>query len=747
MLCYVPPPANFHVMIVDDDVSVRDMLTELFRTEGFETSACADGHAALAAANTIRPDLVLLDYRMPGMDGLDVCRRLREKYDELDAPIIIMMTGNVAEKHKTGQMQRGFMTGANDYFIKPFELDNLLARVRSWLRLKQVQNDLARQVIDRQRQLAREQDYNQAILAAMADALLVIDSDGIIRKCNKRAGELLGYVENSLPGQSLEKLLSKNRSSIADIPLAKILTHDTHDLDVILHTLDNRRVPVSISSAHMPAAPGSNADTVLVIRDISERKRLQQEQRNYALKLEAEVEKRTREIRNTEERYRTLFKSIDQPLMVSDMNSTVSDCNKACETFTGLTHEQVIGMNACQVLCKRVNCPGYREIMDRVNLIGSHQHECLALGESGTEKPITIIVSTISSENNDLQQMLWIVIDRSEHEEMEAMAARTREYARHMLERMGSYRHMVGRSRKFQQVLEFVKTAAAAAAPVLILGRSGTGKEVTARAIHNASERREKPFVILDCATVQASLLESELFGHEKGAFTGAATAKPGIVEIADNGTLFVDEIGEMPLPLQAKLLRVLERGEFRRLGSVQDRKVDLRVISATNRDLEVEVRRKKFRQDLFFRLNVLSITLPNLRERKEDIPMLAQHCLDTSKVTMGSTKRIRNDAMAMLQKYDWPGNIRELGNVIERAVILSGSNRYITAEHLPPELRKKTAATLSLQPVISLEQAEADCVSRALAATGNSQTEAAKLLGISRMTLWRKMQKHGLGK
>jgi transcriptional regulator with PAS, ATPase and Fis domain len=249
----------------------------------------------------------------------------------------------------------------------------------------------------------------------------------------------------------------------------------------------------------------------------------------------------------------------------------------------------------------------------------------------------------------------------------------------------------------------------------------------------------------MDCAVLQGSLLESELFGHQKGAFTGATGAKAGLVEVADGGTLFVDEIGEMPLELQSKLLRVLEHGEYRRVGSVQDEKVDIRVIAATNRDLAAEVKKRRFRADLYYRLNVLSIVLPPLGERIEDIPLLTRHFLENSRVAFTGKKRLTADTLRCLEAYEWPGNIRELANVVERAIILSGTQAALRPEHLPPDIRNARRHPAQRLQGRSLEEAEKEAIAAALAASGGHKTRTAAILGIARITLREKMAKYGL--
>ena len=291
---------------------------------------------------------------------------------------------------------------------------------------------------------------------------------------------------------------------------------------------------------------------------------------------------------------------------------------------------------------------------------------------------------------------------------------------------------MIGNSAAMQEVYRFIERAARQNSTVLIRGESGTGKELVARALHANSPRASQPFVAVNCAALTESLLESELFGHEKGAFTGAVSAKKGRIEIADGGTLFLDEIAELAPSLQAKLLRVLQEREFERVGGTRPLKVNIRVIAATNRDLEQQMERGAFRQDLFFRLNVVTVNIPPLRERKEDVLPLAQyfvakHCRQATL----HVKTISPEAQVFLLQYDWPGNVRELENAMERGVVL-GSAGVIRAEDLPEVLvETEPAPGHAAQYHEAVRQAKKDVIAKALERTGGSYTEAAKLLGI----------------
>jgi len=309
----------------------------------------------------------------------------------------------------------------------------------------------------------------------------------------------------------------------------------------------------------------------------------------------------------------------------------------------------------------------------------------------------------------------------------------------YLKEEIESHYDMVwGESTEMKKIRELASKVAEAKSTILIQGESGTGKQVLARAIHNLSPRRSKPFVYVNCVALSEQLLESDLFGHEKGAFTGAYQRKKGRLETAHTGTVFLDEIGDITPVIQTKFLHFLESGEFERVGGTQPLKVDVRIIAATNRDLTQRVEEKKFREDLFFRLNVIAITLPPLRMRKEDIPVLADHFLQ--KFNQELQKRMDSidpAALEILSDHNWPGNIRELQNVLERAVVLAPSET-VTTDLLPPQLGQRRKEDIS--PGIPLEDAikrfKKEFISQTLSLTQNNQSQAARILGIQRTYL-----------
>ncbi|HTN51563.1 MAG TPA: sigma-54 dependent transcriptional regulator [Anaeromyxobacter sp.] len=313
---------------------------------------------------------------------------------------------------------------------------------------------------------------------------------------------------------------------------------------------------------------------------------------------------------------------------------------------------------------------------------------------------------------------------------------------------------LIGRSPAIEEVRQMVEKVAPARTTVLVTGESGTGKEVVARAIHRRGGRQDQPFVAINCGAIPEGLIESELFGHEKGSFTGASEARAGLFEVAGSGTLFLDEVGDLPPPVQVKLLRALQERRIRRVGGSRDLPVAARIVAATNRDLAVEVQAGRFREDLYYRLNVIQLRMPALRERREDLPAFLDHLLARFAAELGKPRpRVSPEAERILLAHDWPGNVRELANVVERAVTLA-SGEVIDVPVLPPNLRGRSAepaGTLAL-PEAGLDlQAHLDAIERAileqaLARTGGVKTEAARLLSLTFRSLRYRLAKYGIG-
>ena len=344
-------------------------------------------------------------------------------------------------------------------------------------------------------------------------------------------------------------------------------------------------------------------------------------------------------------------------------------------------------------------------------------------------------------------QRLRILLDKAAERQH---ALREVKSLRRQLRDRGAFGGMIGASPEMRKIYQVVEQAAPTTASVLITGESGTGKELVAQTVHALSPRGQMPYVPINCAAIPETLLESEIFGHEKGAFTGAMERRQGVFELADRGTIFLDEIAEMTPPTQVKLLRVLQERRFRRLGGRVETPVDVRVIAATNQDPMQAVRDGKLREDLYYRLNVFAIALPPLRDRKEDLPLLTQAFIAEFADRNGkAVKAISGDAMRKLEQYHWPGNVRELRNVIERATILA-EGEFVEVKHLPPLGVMPVAPSgsgMTLEPGITVEEAERRLIVLTLEHTRDNKTRAAEILGISLKTLHNKLNRLGLRK
>ena len=303
--------------------------------------------------------------------------------------------------------------------------------------------------------------------------------------------------------------------------------------------------------------------------------------------------------------------------------------------------------------------------------------------------------------------------------------------------------NIIGESAAMKKVFSIIEKVSASDATVLILGESGTGKELIATTIHYQSRRKDKPLIKVNCAALSETLIESELFGHEKGAFTGAIRRKPGRFELANGGTIFLDEIGDIPLSTQTKLLRVIQEKTFERVGGTDTLSIDVRLLAATNKNLEEEVKAGRFREDLYYRLNVIPLVIPPLRERREDIPELVDFAMNKCRNRLTKTVRFSKDALSALMQYDYPGNVRELENIVERGATLAASD-VIENDDLPSVIFKKTENTGSLSLAEVAAGAEKEHIIRILAQAGGNKTKAAEMLGISRKTLWEKMNTYG---
>lgn len=445
-----------------------------------------------------------------------------------------------------------------------------------------------------------------------------------------------------------------------------------------------------------------------------------------------------------QERLQMILESVQDGICVVDRSGEVTYVNPSYLRIVHKTPEMVVGQNVFETAADGNRCAVLRSGIAR---IGSIRHKKDGTTIVANVDPIFVdgeiagVVSVIKdiTEIQTLMERLSQVSAKAEYLEQELL--RTKKTAQ-------AFANYIGKSGKVVDVLALASKAADSSANVLIRGESGTGKEVIAEGIHYASGRRRGPFIRVNCGAIPGALLESELFGHEKGAFTGAVRRKLGKFELANHGTIFLDEIGELDKNLQVKLLRVLQQKEFDRVGGEETIHVDVRIIAATNRDLEAMVREGTFRDDLYYRLNVIPIILPPLRDRPDDIPLLVEHFIEKiSKENKKDVRGITPDAMQMFMHYRWPGNVRELENVIERVITLMDTD-LITAAMLPSYIKGDIAGrevqSLADDTVLPWEEYEKQIIANALR-QGTSFNGAAKLLRISHKTVAAKARKYGL--
>jgi len=480
-----------------------------------------------------------------------------------------------------------------------------------------------------------------------------------------------------------------------------------------------------------------------MVSDLHNSKKEEENLKEANLKLEALL-------RESEERFRDLFEEAPIAYVHEGLDSRFIKANKAALRILGVKPEQVPYMYGKKMAPNTPEAQKrMKEAFESVGRGTDTSGVILELVNQENGKPIFIQWwSNPDKGGNFTRTMFLDITDRVLMEQEQARLKAQNQYLQEEIKLNNNFEEIVSHNKKFHKVLQRIEQVASTDATVLILGESGTGKELLARAVHNISQRSKRPLIKINCANLQADLIESELFGHEKGAFTGAYERKIGRFELADNGTLFLDEIGELPLLLQSKLLRVLQEGEFERLGNPNTIKVNVRIIAATNRNLEEAIAKKEFREDLFYRINVFPIYSPPLRERKEDIPLLVQHFVKKYQSKMGrDIKNIPESILKKLQEYDWPGNIRELENIVERALILSTGDTLEDGDWIPSsklELASHSGKALPLK-LLDMEKEHILTILKKTNWKVSGEKGAAKILGLNPTTLESKMKKLGI--
>jgi two-component system response regulator HydG len=615
------------VLVIDDEHSTLSMLRLLLRAYGYTVLTADTGEGGLDMFHREAPHIVLVDIRMPGMNGIEVLKQVKERDPAVE---VIVITGH----GDMGIAIQALQHDASDFINKPIQKDVLKVALRR-----------AEEKISLKKQL---EDYTHNLEAKVQEATAELAKSCRQLETLYEISQMVGEMQ-SLRG--IIELLQDKIQSITRLRCEALLV------------LNTQRNAVVGCNDH-PEAVSVGDELVASIRDLDEPRRLSGEERKQVVLLRSQPETET---------------LLMLPILKKD--------------------EPTVGAAL-------------------VSLPADEPDDDLRL--------VTFLLSQAAG-----------AIRRSVLQEEELRALRQ------IVEVRQQFGDLIGRHEKMEEIYRLVANVADSDATVLIQGESGTGKELIARRIHEVSSRREGPFVVINCAAYPQTLLESELFGHEKGAFTGATYSRKGSFELAHGGTIFLDEVGEIPTEAQVKLLRVLQFMEFQRLGSETQIKVDVRVLAATSKNLRREIEDDNFREDLYYRLHVIPVTVPPLRERMSDLPLLANHFL--AKFSTRSNKSVLDiepEAMNILLNYHWPGNIRELENVMEHACILA-KRESVTVSELPAYLQETFGRAPENRE--SLRDVEKQHLLKMLKECQGNKNQAARRLKISRSTLYRKLEHYGL--
>jgi PAS domain S-box-containing protein len=557
------------------------------------------------------------------------------------------------------------------------------------------------------------------------DGIAVIGKECNIIVFNEAASRITGYTEDDVVGENCKILFDEGSDGMNF--LKESLRDNRAFTNLAFNIKTKKESKKNVLASITPIVRNENViSAVLVFRDTKE-----------MLNLAEELEERTTELIDQKNKLDAIFNSNIEGTFTIDDGWNVTSFNAAAEKITGYKESEAIGKKCWQIfnstICRN-GCHMEQTMKKGKPTIGN---ELEIISKPGRRVPIRVNSAILINNKNEKIGAVETFIDISEIKNL----------SEHLDERF-KYENIVGKNKEIKQIINVLESVSQTDSSVLITGESGTGKELAARAIHLNSHRRTGPFTAVNCSAFAESLIESELFGHEKGAFTGAIKSKVGRFELANGGTLFLDEIGDLSITVQTKLLRVLETREIERVGSNKPIKIDTRIIAATNKNLEREIEAGRFREDLYYRINVMNIQLPPLRERKDDLPILVNHFIEkfNSKFER-NIKHFSSSAFDILMDYNWPGNIRELENVIEHCFVLCDSD-IIQIEHLPKRLREREFNTIQGSDTNNfnhIKDAERNIIINTLKKHNGNRSKTAEELNIHPTTLWRKMKKFNL--
>lgn len=554
------------------------------------------------------------------------------------------------------------------------------------------------------------------------DGIAVIGRDLKIIVFNEAASRISGYAEDEIIGADASLLFGGSAGDINFI--IESLENNRVFTNLSINIIDKKRIVKNVLVSITPITKDKNVlSVVFVFRDTKE-----------MLNLSDELEEKTLELIDQKNKLDAIFNSNIEGTFTIDNEWNITSFNTSAEKITGYKRNEALGKKCWNIfnssLCRN-GCHMEQTLQKGKPMIGN---ELEIVHKGGKIIPIRVNSGILLNNKNENIGAVETFIDISE---IRNLSAHLNEFFK--------YENIVGRNKEIKQIITVLESVAQTDSSVLVTGESGTGKELAARAIHINSPRKPGPFITVNCSAFVESLIESELFGHEKGSFTGAIKTKIGKFELAQGGTLFMDEIGDLSAAVQTKLLRVLETREFERVGGNKTYTMDARIIAATNKNLENEISSGRFREDLFYRINVININLPPLRERKDDLPLLVTHFIEEfNKKFDKKIKQFSSPAYDILMEYDWPGNIRELENVIEHCFILC-NNDIIQVDCLPKRLREKNEVKSDItasKSKLSFKDAEKDLIISVLEKNNWNRAKAANELRINPSTLWRKMKR-----
>jgi PAS domain S-box-containing protein len=567
--------------------------------------------------------------------------------------------------------------------------------------------------------------FYPTILESIAEGIVVIGLDRKIIFANKMARDLIGMVNEPLEGIPCNSVIKTDLCS-KQCPLDSANTASScasYFMNINLYKRNNSSVPLCLNVAPMHDNKGNVVGFIENFRPMSE-----------AVKAIESLKQNNILLAQEKDKVDSIIESLADGVFTVDRKLRITSFSKGMENLTGLKDSDVIG-STCDEVLSGDNCAGncpFADTLERGYGLANIRERIA--GKHGNTIPVFISTAFLKDSSGNME-LIATVKDLSEIERL-----------RKDVNERYHFSNITGKSSRMQQIFELIEVLSDADCATLIEGESGTGKELVSRAIHHESYRRNRPFIKVNCSAIVEGLFESELFGHVKGAFSGAIRDKVGKFELADGGVIFLDEIAEMPFSLQPKLLRVLQDMEFERVGDNKTRKIDVRVIAATNKNLADEIAANRFRQDLYYRLCVVPITMPPLRERKEDIPLLIRHFLKKRRKRPPNKpiSEITPSALSALLDYDWPGNVRELENAIEHACIRTRSDK-IDLDSLPKTLKgpvEKNAPSSGLESSpMPMNVVQKHFINELMKKYNGNRTLVAKDLGISRTTLWRKLR------